>query len=231
MPPSADRDLTDRIVHEDDRLIALDKPSGMPAVRDGSLGEDRSVHAWVSAYLGLPALVVHRLDLGTSGLIVFAKDRETHRRLSVAFEERAVRKTYLALVLGNLEAASGEIDLRLRTFGSGRVAADPRGRPASTRYRVRERLLAVDLVEAIPATGRHHQVRAHLYAIGHPILGDPLYGSPRPVGGAERLMLHAVELTLPAADPSEGALSLIATPGADFDAVVRRYRPTAGGLD
>jgi len=220
-------DLTQRIVHHDGRLMVMDKPSGMPAVRDATPGEDVSLHAWVAAHVGGAAFVVHRLDRGTSGLIVFALDREAHRRLSMAFESRQVRKAYLALVLGHLEEADGEVDLPLRIFGSGRVAVDPRGRPARTRYRRIEHLPAADLVEATPETGRRHQIRAHLHNLGHPIVGDPRYGERRPVGGAARLMLHAAELVLPALDDEGEVLSFAVRPGPDFDEIVERWREPA----
>ena len=220
-------DLTQRIVHQDGRLIVMDKPSGMPAVRDATPGEDVSLHAWVASHVGGRAFVVHRLDRGTSGLIVFALDPEAHRHLSMAFESREVRKAYLALVLGHLDEEDGEVNLPLRIFGSGRVAVDPRGRPARTRYRRTERLPAADLIEVTPETGRRHQIRAHLHELGHPVVGDPRYGERRPVGGAARLMLHATELVLPAPDDGGEMLSFAVRPGMDFDAIVERWRRPA----
>jgi 23S rRNA-/tRNA-specific pseudouridylate synthase len=102
------------------------------------------------------------------------------------------------------------------------VGVDPRGREAVTRCAVKERLRAVDLLEVTPITGRRHQIRVHLYSAGHPVLGDTRYGESRPVGGAPRLMLHAVELTLP--DAEGGSLVLRAEPPADFDAIAESYR-------
>ncbi len=216
-------DLDRLVVHEDARLIALNKPAGLPSVHAGfgSPG-DRSLHALVSERLGSPVYIVHRLDRPTSGLIVFAKDRDEHRRLSVLFESREVRKTYLAVVSGEVESARGEIDLSLRTFGSGRVGVDPRGVPARTRYELKERLTDADLLTVFPETGRRHQIRVHLNALGHPVLGDPLYGRPRPVGGVERLMLHAMELEL--TDATGAPLVLRAAPDPEFEAVVEARR-------
>jgi 23S rRNA-/tRNA-specific pseudouridylate synthase len=129
-------------------------------------------------------------------VIVFARTAEAHRELSRQFEERLVTKRYLALVQGHVEGRSGEIREPLREFGSGRVGVDPNGREAMTRWKLRERLPDADVLEVEPLTGRRHQIRVHLYSIGHPIMGDTRYGSPRPVGGAPRLMLHAADLTL-----------------------------------
>lgn len=215
-------DLSELIVYRDDRIVGINKPAGLAAVHDGTPGEDSSLHAQVSAHLGRPTFIVHRLDRGTSGIVVFALDRDEHRRLSMAFEARGVRKAYLALVLGHVEPPSGEVDQPLRTFGSGRVGADPRGKPARTRYALRERLATADLLDVEPETGRRHQIRAHFYLLGHPILGDPRYGADRPVGGAPRLMLHATELVLPALDGEP--LTLRAEPGPDFEAILAARR-------
>ena len=188
-----------RVVHEDGRLLAVEKPSGRLSV--GSAGPNgESVQAEASRLVGQDLFVVHRLDRGTSGLLLFARDLDTQRRLSSLFETRQVEKTYLALVLGHVDPPSGEIALPIRAFGSGRMGTDERGKPSLTRYELHERLPADDLLTVHPMTGRRHQLRVHLYAISHPVLGDPDYGDPRPVGGAARLMLHALELRLPVAD-------------------------------
>lgn len=210
------------ILHEDEWLIAVSKPGGQATAPGGGIGEGESLQEQVAAQLGGKAFLVHRLDRDTSGVIVFAKDPETHRRLSVAFESREVGKTYLALVQGHTDAMAGEITEPLRAFGSGRVGIDPRGQEAVTRYAVKERLPANDLLEVTPATGRRHQIRVHLYASGHPVLGDTRYGELRPVGGAIRLMLHAVELTLP--DGEGNAMIFRADPPEDFNAIVESYR-------
>lgn len=160
--------------------------------------------------------VVHRIDKATSGLVVFALDAAAHKRVSQAFERRTVRKTYLAAVLG--DAHDGLSAAPLKTFGSGRVGPSPEGKPSRTRWRVRERYQGAALLEVEPETGRRHQIRAHLYAVGHPVLGDNKYGRPRPVGGAPRLMLHAWRLDLP--DGRGGILSLEAPPPADFQSVL-----------
>jgi tRNA pseudouridine32 synthase/23S rRNA pseudouridine746 synthase len=214
------------IVHEDERLVVVAKPAGQATAPGGGIADRASLQAQVSAYVGGRAFIVHRLDRDTSGLIVFAKDADTHRRLSLAFEGREVAKTYLALVDGKIDATGGEVVQPLRSFGSGRVGVDPAGKEAITRFALRERLPEVDLLEVWPVTGRRHQIRAHLYAIGHPILGDTLYGARRPVGGAARLMLHSLELVLP--DPEHGTLVLRAEPPADFEEILQAHRHAPG---
>ena len=188
------------VLHEDEELVAVDKPAGMATAAGGGIDDDASLHAWVTRHVGARTYIVHRLDRGTSGVIVFAKSADAHRRLSQAFEGREVAKRYLAVVDGHLRRATGEIAEPLRTFGSGRVGVDPKGSEALTHYRRLERLQDADLLEVEPLTGRRHQIRVHCYAIGHPVLGDTRYGLVRPVGGAPRLMLHAVELRLPVTD-------------------------------
>ena len=214
--------MTLPIVHEDDRILAVAKPSGQVAVGRSGANDEQTTQADASRLAGRELLIVHRLDRGTSGVLVFAKDVETHRRLSALFEQRAVGKVYLALVLGHVDPRSGEITHPLRAFGSGRMGVDARGKASSSRYDVIERLPADDLLEVRPLTGRRHQIRVHLYAIGHPVVGDTTYGDPRPVGGASRLMLHARQLTLPDADGA--AITIRAEPPAEFVAILDERR-------
>lgn len=182
------------IIHRDARYVVADKPAGMLAV-----GPD-SMHVRLAAELGQRLWVVHRLDRETSGVIVFALDADAHRHLSTRFEEREVEKVYLAAVLGHVPKQSGTVELALREFGSGRMGVDARGKPSRTEFQVRDRLTDADLLEVRPLTGRRHQIRVHLNAIGHPVLGDPRYGSARPVGGVPRLMLHARSVAFADAD-------------------------------
>lgn len=198
------------VLHEDERLVVVDKPAGIATAPGGGIGAGESLQEQAADHLGTRAFLVHRLDRETSGLIVFAKTAESHRLLSQQFESRAVTKRYVALVSGQMDTWTGEIAEPLREFGSGRVGVDPSGRSAVTGWQVRERLGDNDLLDVSPITGRRHQIRVHLYSIGHPILGDTRYGNDRPVGGAPRLMLHASELTL-----ADG-LTLRAEPPLDF---------------
>jgi RluA family pseudouridine synthase len=210
------------VLHEDEGLIAVDKPAGMATAAGSGIDDDASLHAWVTRHVGARTYIVHRLDRGTSGVIVFAKSAAEHRRLSQAFEGREVAKRYLAVVDGHVRQATGEIAEPLRSFGSGRVGVDSKGSEALTRYRRVARLQDVDLLELTPLTGRRHQIRVHCYAIGHPVLGDTRYGAVRPVGGAPRLMLHAAELRLPVDDGEPMAIR--ADLPADFESVLDGLR-------
>jgi RluA family pseudouridine synthase len=207
-----------RILHEDERVVAVEKPAGIATVPGGGIPQGESLQAAVAAHLGGKAFIVHRLDRDTSGVVVFARTPESHRELSQQFETHAVTKHYLALVAGHVRGRRGLISEPLREFGSGRVGVDPAGKASQTEWERRERLRDSDLLEVTPITGRRHQIRVHLYAIGHPILGDRRYGHDRPVAGAPRLMLHALELTLP------GGLVLRAEPPPDFDEVLDGMR-------
>ena len=118
--------LTVRVLHEDELLVVVDKPTGVGPAPGGGLDPTETLQAQVTAYIGSKAYLVHRLDRETSGVIVFAKSPEAHRELSRQFEERQVTKRYLALVDGHVDGDAGEITLPLREFGSGRVGVDHR---------------------------------------------------------------------------------------------------------
>jgi tRNA pseudouridine32 synthase/23S rRNA pseudouridine746 synthase len=201
------------ILHEDDYLIVLNKPAGQIVIPGRGANEREPLVRQVDQYLGAKAYIVHRLDKETSGVILFAKDAATHRDLNIQFERREVHKVYFAVVQGIVER-DGNIQQPIRQFGSGRVGIDSKGQAALTNYRVIERFKDCTLLEIVPETGRRHQIRVHLYAVGHPILGDPLYGQHRPVGGAARLMLHAYEITF--RHPSGAIVTFRAEPGADW---------------
>jgi RluA family pseudouridine synthase len=185
------------ILFENADIVAVDKPEGLAAIPERR-PQGPSLLELLSAQRDEKLYVVHRLDKETSGVIVFARHAEAHRRLNAQFEARTVRKVYLALAHGSLARADGEIDAPLRQFGSGRVAVDSkRGKVCATEYTVLERFASHTLVEVRPRTGRRHQIRVHLYHIGHPIVGDPLYGDKSIQTRYSRLMLHAHALTLP----------------------------------
>lgn len=210
------------VLFDDGAVLALAKPAGLPTVPYRLGDRDKCLRAWAERTLGKRMFVVHRLDKDTSGVIVFAHEADTHRALSAQFEQRRVYKVYLAAVLGHVASASGTIEANLREFGSGRVAVDPRGKVAHTRYRCHERLRDADLLEVVISTGRRHQIRAHLFHLGHPVLGDPIYGAPRPVGGARRLMLHARSLQIEGMDGAQ--LTFEAPPPAEFEAELAARR-------
>jgi len=183
------------VLYEDDVLIAVDKPAGMPssATRDAAAGSAQAIlEAQLRAGSGArPRLwLVHRLDAPTSGVLLFARTADAARALSADFAAGRVQKLYLTLVAGAPAVEQGRIDLPLRVARGRSVVADT-GRPAATSWCVRRRAAACTLLEVTPHTGRMHQIRAHLAAIGHPVLGDRAYGGPP----APRLMLHAVALS------------------------------------
>ncbi len=205
------------IIFEDDRIVAVNKPVGLPTIPGrGEIGV--AVNIEIERRLRKKIFVVHRLDLDASGVLVFAKDADTHRLLSLEFEERRAKKEYLVAVLGIL-SGSGEIDKPLREFSSGRVAPAPDGKKALTKWRVERSLGGATLLRVETMTGRKHQIRAHFSSVGHPVLGDPRYGPPpRPIGGAKRLMLHAHTLHL------DLGYDLKADPGPEFEAVLASRR-------
>jgi len=206
------------ILFEDDGIVAVDKPEGLAAIPErrpqgGSLLELLEARRAEKLY------VVHRIDKETSGLIVFARNAGLHRWLCRQFEGRTVAKTYLALCHGTIADDRGTIDGPLRQFGSGRVGVDTeRGKPSVTEFEVRRRLGAFTLVAAYPRTGRRHQIRVHLYHLGHPIVGDPLYGDKAIQQGFGRLMLHAWRLSVPL--PSGRTLTLEAPVPESFAGVL-----------
>ena len=113
-----------RVLYEDEELIAVNKPAGIATAAGSGIEDDASLHAWVTRHAGARTFIVHRLDRGTSGVMVFARKAEAHRSLSQAFEARQVAKRYLALVEGHMRRTTGEITEPLSTFGSGRVGAE-----------------------------------------------------------------------------------------------------------
>lgn len=185
----------------DEALIVLDKPSGLLSVPGRGPANADSLATRVQADYP-DARIVHRLDMATSGLIVMARGVAMERRLSIAFQQRQVEKRYVAVVAGKPDAESGEVNLPLICDWPNR----PRqkvdfevGKASLSAYA----LMAYDTasntsrVELRPHTGRTHQLRVHMQAIGHPILGDELYADEATGKAAPRLLLHATALTLP----------------------------------
>lgn len=184
------------ILFEDADVVAVDKPEGLAAIPERRPQGDSLLEA-LQAQREEKLFIVHRIDKDTSGVMVFARNAQAHRFLNQQFEARQVEKTYLALVHGVVAKDTGTIDRPLRQFGSGRVAVDTeQGKRSITDFRVLERFGSHTLVEAHPRTGRRHQIRVHLYHLGHPIAGDPLYGDRAIQQASPRLMLHAQRLTL-----------------------------------
>lgn len=185
-----------RILHEDHELVVLDKPAGLLSVpgkgehlADCLIERVRRVFPTV--------LLVHRLDRDTSGVIVFALTPLAQRHLGRQFEERVARKSYIARLWGETAEREGTVDLPLRVDWPNRPRqmVAPDGRPALTRWTALKRGGGETRVRLFPETGRSHQLRVHMAAIGHPILGDPFYAE-RPAREAPRLMLHSESLQL-----------------------------------
>jgi 23S rRNA pseudouridine1911/1915/1917 synthase len=202
------------VVYEDADLLIIDKPAGLvvhPAPGHASGTLVNALLARDGSFGGIAGIarpgIVHRLDRDTSGLIMVAKNDVAQAHLMAQLKARRVKKTYLALVAGSVSAAVGRIeapigrDPRHRT----RMAVVPDGRASVTGYRVRERFEGWTLLELDLVTGRTHQIRVHLVAIGHPVAGDPVYATGlarRGPAGLDRLFLHAwrLELMAPSGD-------------------------------
>lgn len=181
-------DLPLEVVYEDDDVLVANKPAGMvvhvgAGVRSGTLVNALLHHIGALSRAGgeLRPGIVHRLDRMTSGLVVVAKNDLAHQNLSAQFKARSVHKTYLALVHGRVAGDNGEISKPVGRDPRRRVrmqAGGLRPREARTRYRVTRRTRHFTLIEAEPLTGRTHQIRVHLASIGHPVVGDTMYGAP-----------------------------------------------------
>lgn len=189
----------------DDALVVVDKPAGLPSVP----GRPAELHDCMASRVQAEvpdALVVHRLDMATSGLLVFARSKAAQSALGTAFAQRDVAKRYVAVVAGEMHDDEGEIDLPLIADWPNRPLQKVDhaiGKPSVTRYRVIERHAGNTRVALTPLTGRSHQLRVHLQALGHPIVGDALYAPPRIAAQSARLLLHAH--TLAFAHPVNGA--------------------------
>jgi RluA family pseudouridine synthase len=189
----SDRNL---ILFEDPEILIVNKPAGVPVLPDGwekgapylvKFLEEQSGKLWV----------VHRLDKITSGVLVFARSAESHRSLSMQFEGHEAKKIYRAIVVGvpTWDKHIAKHPLRVDVGHKHRTLVDNgKGKPSETFFRVLERFIGDALLEAIPATGRTHQVRAHSSALGFPLLSDALYGAP-PTQLIDRPALHAYSLS------------------------------------
>jgi tRNA pseudouridine32 synthase/23S rRNA pseudouridine746 synthase len=193
--------------------VVADKPAGLPTVP----GRPAELHdcLWTRVQAEVPdALVVHRLDMATSGLVLFARGLVLQRLLSQAFAERRVGKHYVAVVDGDVEGDAGTITLPLAADWPNRPRqrVDPaHGKPSVTHWQVLERSAGRTRLRLTPLTGRTHQLRVHCLAIGHAIVGDTLYAPPAVAQAAPRLLLHAAALAFD--DPQTGeAVTLEAPP-------------------
>jgi 23S rRNA pseudouridine1911/1915/1917 synthase len=210
------------VLYEDPDVLVVNKPAGLVVHPSPGHWSGTMVNALLARdteYGGIAGVqrpgIVHRLDRDTSGLIMVAKTDAAQTSLMAQLKARRVKKTYLALVQGSVEAAAGRIeapigrDPRQRT----RMAVVADGRPSITGYRVRERFRGWTLLEVDLVTGRTHQIRVHLAALGHAVAGDPVYGtgtSRRGPDGLERLFLHAWRIVF--ASPATGDLVRVEAP-------------------
>jgi 23S rRNA pseudouridine1911/1915/1917 synthase len=234
------------VVHEDADLLIIDKPAGLvvhpsPGHAGGTLVNALLARDGAAGFGGIAGVqrpgIVHRLDRDTSGLLMVAKNDAAQASLMAQLKARRVKKTYLALVQGQVAAAVGRIeapigrDPRHRT----RMAVVSDGRASTTGYRIRERFANWTLLELDLVTGRTHQIRVHVDAIGHPVAGDPVYGTgtsrrgPKVSHGLSRLFLHAWRLEL--TSPSTGALIRAEAPlPAELETVLEGLRAEAAAI-
>jgi 23S rRNA pseudouridine1911/1915/1917 synthase len=183
-PPAADATVVVPVVHEDDQVIVVDKPPGLVVHPGAGRAGGTLVNGLLSRYPEVAGVgeafrpgIVHRLDRETSGLLVVARTPDAHRSLTAQLADRSVRRQYLALVWGDMAVETGTVDAPVGRSAREptRMAVTERGRPAVTHYRVLERFrdpVTATLVSCRLETGRTHQIRVHLQAIGHPVVGD-----------------------------------------------------------
>jgi len=199
------------LLYQDDHLLVVDKPAGLPVLPDGWTPDAPYLRRMLEAEFG-PVWVVHRLDKPTSGVMVFARDAETHRHLNGQFEQHTARKVYHAIVEGrpDWQVRSAAHKLRMDVGKKHRTVVDhTNGKNALTMFRVLNRGQDYSLIAAAPVTGRTHQVRVHAAALGHPLLADALYGAS-PSDVIARPALHAAELSF--IHPASGERPLFKSP-------------------
>lgn len=173
--------LKDQIVTETENWVAINKPSGFLSIPDRE-GKEISLKVLLKEKYG-NIFTVHRIDRDTSGLIVFAKNEETHKHLSRQFEERQTQKIYQGLVIGSLAEKKGSINISIAEHPAlnGTMITHRKGKESLTDYEVLEDFGIYSLVQFQIHTGRTHQIRVHMKEIGHPVVCDPLYGDGKPV--------------------------------------------------
>lgn len=230
-----------QVIAEDDWLVYVCKPSGLLTLPHRYEPHLPNLQAQLNRQFG-KLFTLHRLDKGTSGLLVFAKTAEAHRAMSRLFEQRAITKKYRVLVSGHPQPPTGTIRQPLATGSGGKVIPHSKGKSAITHYKVLEHFETISLVEAELETGRTHQIRVHFQYIGYPLITDPLYGArqalflsdfktrhfklgrrqvERPL--LQRSALHAFQLEFE--HPFTGSLVRVECPlPKDLDATLRQLR-------
>jgi len=185
------------ILYIDDDIIMVNKPSGMLSVPGRGADKQACLINHIQQHYA-DALIVHRLDMDTSGLMVLARSKESHRHLSRQFQERHTQKSYLAVCSGIPSLTNGKTCLPMRCDWERRplqMIDFKQGKYAETQWQVIQQYANSFLVELTPITGRSHQLRLHMKSLGHPILGDNLYADTTALNAAKRLMLHAQHLS------------------------------------
>ena len=193
------------IIHRDEHLLVLSKPSGLLSVPGKGEEVQDSLELRAKTEFS-EALLVHRLDMDTSGIFIMAMNKDAQRNLGLQFERRKTTKTYIARVHGSPKENSGLIDLPLRCDWPNRplqMVCYEHGKPSQTEWKVLERGEGSALVELNPITGRSHQLRVHMLELGHPILGDCFYAPEEVFTAAPRLLLHAQSLEIHHPDGGE----------------------------
>ncbi len=187
-----------KILYQDDDILVLDKPSGLLSVPGKQSQHKDSLQLRVMRVFPT-ATVVHRLDMATSGIMLFALNKPAHKHIGLQFERRQTEKRYFARIYGAPEQPDGSVDLPLICDWPNRPKQkvdNENGKSALTHWKVLHRAHDWSLVELKPVTGRSHQLRVHMLSMGHPILGDRLYAHETALAMAPRLQLHAGELTI-----------------------------------
>jgi len=181
------------VIHLDDQILAINKPSGLLSVPGKAMEHRDCLETRVKAAYP-DALLVHRLDMDTSGVMVFGIGKAAQRHISSQFQKRQLEKTYMARVRGRVVDDTGRVDLPLIVDWPNRplqMVDHTRGKPSVTDWTVLAREDGATRMELRPKTGRSHQLRVHMLELGHPILGDRFYGNAEVVAAADRLQLHA----------------------------------------
>jgi tRNA pseudouridine32 synthase/23S rRNA pseudouridine746 synthase len=186
------------VIHLDDQILAINKPSGLLSVPGKAMEHRDCLETRVKAVYP-DALLVHRLDMDTSGVMVFGIGKAAQRHINIQFQKRHLEKIYVARVAGHVIEDVGQVDLPLIVDWPNRplqMVDHERGKPSVTDWTVLTREEGVTRMELRPLTGRSHQLRVHMLELGHAILGDRFYGSTEVIAGADRLQLHAQSLRL-----------------------------------
>ncbi|MCL2485480.1 MAG: RluA family pseudouridine synthase [Endomicrobia bacterium] len=228
------------VIYQDDNVVVVNKPAGMIVIPDQHTYENKTLVGILKKQLNQKIWVVHRIDRDTTGVLIFAKNAETHRHLSMQFEHSQADKKYLVLLSGFLEEDEGTINKRI-LIEDRDVSIDDDGKESITNFKVLERFKNYTFAEASPLTGRRHQIRVHFWSLGHPLAIDAEYGSSDPLLLSSmkrnykvkdnetekplinRLTLHASELAL--ALPGSSNKTVFSAPlPKDFEITLKQLR-------